>query len=264
MQDILRRNNVKVIGHGKPFMIFAHGFGCDQNTWRHIVPAFEKDYTIVLFDYVGAGNSDLTAYDEMRYSNLNGYAEDVLEICRELKINDAIFVGHSVSSMIGTLAAIAEPTFFSKLLFVSPSPCYKNDNGYSGGMESNDLEDLLEVMDSNYLGWSQSMASVVMGNADKPELGQALANSFCSTDPEIAKQFARVTFMSDTRSQLQNLTVESRTLQCVEDPLAPTEVGAYIQEHTPENSMVILSATGHCPHLSSPMEIIKQLEVFLN
>lgn len=263
MTNILKRNNVHIVGSGKQFMIFAHGYGCDQHVWEALIPAFEQDYKIVLFDYVGAGESDLTAYDAKRYSSLHGYAQDVLEICEGLNIQDAIFVGHSVSSMIGVLAANQKPGLFSKLIFLGPSPCYLNKGDYHGGFEKSDLDGLFEMMDNNYLGWAKALAPQIMANGDRPELGETLTNSFCATDPEIAKQFARVTFLSDNREDLPKLSVPSLTLQCSSDIIAPMEVGKYIEKHTPGNVIKVLNATGHCSHMSAPEETIAAIKAFI-
>lgn len=245
-------------------MIFAHGFGCNQHTWSHVVPAFADDYKIVLFDYVGAGQSDLSAYDKNRYSTLNGYAQDIIEICEALDLKESIFVGHSVSCMIGMLAAIQQPSYFSELVFVSPSPRYINDESYTGGLENDDLDALLELMDNNYLGWASMLAPAVMGNEDRPELGESLTHSFCATNPEIARQFARVTFTSDNRKELSLLTVPSLTLQCVNDMLAPVEVGEYMNKHITDNELVILNVHGHCPHLSAPAKVINAIRAHLS
>lgn len=264
MVDIIKRNNVRIIGEGKQSMIFAHGFGCDQNVWRHLIKAFQSEFRIVIFDYVGAGKSDLSAYNPKKYSSLKGYAEDVIDICELLNLTNAIFIGHSVSSMIGMYAAILRPAYFSKLVFVSPSPSYFNDGNYIGGMEKEDLNDLLQTMENNYLGWSSSIAPLVMGNADQPELAEELTENFCSTDPRIAKEFARVTFLSDCRTDLQKLAIPSLTLQCSEDILAPLSVGYYIHEQIADNMLTILKATGHCPHLSAPQETIDAIRTYLN
>ncbi len=200
--SVLKRNNVKVFGAGEIPIIFAHGYGCDQNMWRLITPAFEKSHRIVLFDHVGFGNSDLSAFDPIKYSGLDGYERDLTEICHELDLRNAIFVGHSVSSMIGILAAIKDPALFAQLVLIAPSPCYINDGAYVGGSTRADIDGLLEFLDSNYLGWSKTMARSIMGNADRPELVHELENSFCRTDPEMAKHFARLTFLSDNRADL--------------------------------------------------------------
>jgi sigma-B regulation protein RsbQ len=258
------RNNVTEQGqpHGQP-LIFAHGFGCDQNMWRFVWPRFERDHRVVLFDHVGAGGSDLSAYDPERYSSLHGYAEDVLEICRELELEDAIFVGHSVSAMIGVLAAAAEPERFARLVLVGPSPRYIDDDGYVGGFSREDIEGLLASMDSNYLGWSSQMAPVIMGNEDRPELGEELTNSFCRTDPEIARSFARVTFLSDNREDLATVEVPSLVLQCSDDAIAPEEVGRFVEREMPAARLVTLDAIGHCPNLSAPEATAEAIEEFL-
>jgi sigma-B regulation protein RsbQ len=244
-------------------MVFAHGFGCDQNMWRFVAPAFEDRYRVVLFDHVGAGGSDLSAYDEVRYASLQGYADDVLELCEELDLEDVVFVGHSVSGMIGVLAAKSQPARFAKLVLVSPSPRYLDDEGYVGGFRPADIDELLESLDSNYLGWSSAMAPVIMGNPDRPELGAELTESFCRTDPDIARRFARVTFLSDNRVDLTDVPVPALVLQCSSDAIAPVAVGEYVHRALPESSLVVLRATGHCPNLSAPEETVAAMEAFL-
>ncbi len=261
--NIVQRNHVKVTGSGPVTLLFAHGFGCDQHTWRAVLPAFESRYQIVVFDYVGAGQSDLSAYDEQRYSTLEGYAQDVVDICKALHLTEVIFIGHSVSSMIGLLAAVQHPSLFRKIVFIGPSPRYINDEAYYGGMELPDLEALLEVMESNYLGWSKNIAPAIMGNPDRPHLGEKLAESFCQTDPEIAKKFARVTFLSDNRKDLPQLRIPSLTIQCDDDILASPTVAEYIREHTPGNEMILLNSGGHCPHLSDPQGVIQAIQNFI-
>jgi sigma-B regulation protein RsbQ len=263
MSSVLQRNNVKVVGRGQQPMLFAHGYGCDQNMWRFITPAFEESYRIVLFDHVGHGGSDASAFDPSRYATLQAYADDLLAICKELELRDVIFVGHSVSAMIGVLAAIQEPSRFSKLVLIGPSPRYINDNDYVGGFKREDIEGLLDFLDSNHLGWSSTMAPVIMGNADRPELGQELTNSFCRTNPDIAKHFARVTFLSDNRSDLPRLTVPALVLQCSQDAIAPEVVGRYVHEHLRGSRFVQMKATGHCPNLSAPEETIAAIQNFL-
>lgn len=254
---------MNIIGNGEKTMVFAHGFGCDQHVWSYIIEEFTAQYRLVLFDYVGAGRSDLSAYNSERYGTLEGYAQDVLEICEALNLKEVIFVGHSVSSMIGMLAAIKEPSFFKQLIFIGPSPCYLNEENYKGGFQREDLEGLFEMMDSNYLGWSRTLAPVIMGNSDRPELGELLITNFCATNPKIAQEFARVTFLSDTRAELGNLNVESLTLQCSSDIIAPVEVGQYIEQHTPNNTLIQLKATGHCPHMSAPEETVQAIKAFI-
>jgi sigma-B regulation protein RsbQ len=262
--NTLLRSNVTVSGNpgGQP-MLFAHGFGCDQNMWRLVVPAFEDRYRVVLFDHIGAGRSDLSAYDRRRHSSLDGYADDVLEICAALELERAIFVGHSVSTMIGAVAAIREPERFEKLVLIGPSPCYVDDGDYVGGFSRDDIDELLESLDSNYLGWSSAMAPLIMGNPDRPELGEELTNSFCATDPEIARQFARVTFLSDNRLDLPRVRIPTLVLQCSDDPIAPRPVGEYVRDQIPDSRLVQLDATGHCPNLSAPEETVAAIEAFL-
>jgi sigma-B regulation protein RsbQ len=244
-------------------MLFAHGFGCDQNMWRFVAPAFEDRYRVILFDHVGAGGSDLQAYDRAKYSSLAGYAEDILEICRELELHDVVFVGHSVRAMMGVLAAVEEPARFDRLVLVGPSPRYLDDEAYVGGFSREDIDGLLDSLESNYLGWSAAMAPAIMGNADRPELGAELTDSFCRTDPQIAKLFARTTFLSDNRDDLRRANVPALVLQCQEDVIAPLAVGEFVQRELPDAQLVILEATGHCPNLSAPEETIAAIESFL-
>jgi len=244
-------------------MVFAHGFGCDQHMWRFVSPAFETDYRIVLFDHVGAGGSDLSAYDPERYGSLAGYAEDVLEICETLELSDVVFVGHSVSAMIGVLAAQMAPGRIGTLVLVGPSPRYIDDEGYVGGFSERDIEELLESLDSNFLGWSSAMAPAIMGNAGRPELGAELTESFCRTDPEVASHFARVTFTSDNRADLGGVGVPTLVMQCSDDVIAPPEVGEYVHRAIPRSTLVQLDATGHCPNLSAPEETIEAIQAFL-
>ena len=261
--DILKRNNVNVIGKGKQPMVFAHGFGCDQNMWRFITPAFEDDYQIILFDYVGAGKSDLHAYNAERYGNLYGYVEDVLEICESLKLKDVVFVGHSVSAIIGILAAIKQPAIFDKLILVGPSPRYINDAPYVGGFERRDIEELLDTMDKNYIGWANFLAPAIMKNPDKPELAGELTESFCSTDPHIARRFAEVTFFSDNRADLEKVQLPTLIMQCSEDLIAPQEVGEYVHNKIAGSQLRLMKATGHCPHMSAPEETIEVMKSYL-
>lgn len=263
MTDIVIRNNVKDFGSGTQPMMFAHGFGCDQNMWRFITPAFEDDYRIILFDFVGAGKSDTRAYSTERYGELNGYAQDVLDICEALNLKDIIFVGHSVSAVIGMLAAIDQPERFSRLVLVGPSPRYINTQGYVGGFDRPDIEGLFEMMDKNYFGWANFFAPAFMQNTDRPELTSELEESFCSTDPVIARQFAEVTFLSDNRSDLERVQVPSLIMQCSEDIIAPSEVGNYVHEHLPSSTLRTMKAKGHCPHLSHPGETIQVIKEYL-
>ncbi len=245
-------------------MMFSHGFGCDQNMWRFIYPAFQADYKIVMFDHVGAGNSDLSAYSYKKYDNLEGYAQDIVEIGKELNIKNMVFVGHSVNAVMGLIAAGIAPELFKSLILVSPSPSYINQDGYIGGFNKSEIEELLESLDNNHLGWSMAMAPVIMGNPDRKELGEELANSFCKTDPDIAKHFARTTFLTDKRDILEHTKIPSLILQCSNDVIAPVEVGHYMHGLMPDSKLVILNATGHCPNLSAPEETIAAISSYLH
>jgi len=244
-------------------LLFAHGFGCDQRMWRLVAPAFEADHRVILFDHVGAGRSDLSAYDPQRYRSLAAYADDVVELCRALDVTDAVFVGHSVSAMIGVLAAIRAPGRIGALVLVGPSPRYIDDDDYSGGFSRADIEELLESLESNFLGWSGAMAPVIMGNPERPELGEELTNSFCRTDPDIAAQFARVTFLSDNRTDLAAVDVPTLVLQCSNDAIAPQAVGEYVHQAIGGSEYVLLDATGHCPNLSAPEATTAAIRAFL-
>ena len=251
--DALTRNNVSTAGRPDATpMVFAHGFGCDQGMWRHVAPAFADSHRLVLFDHVGAGGSDLTAYDPVRYARLEGYAADVVQILEALELPPVVFVGHSVSAMIGVLAAADRPELFDQLVLVCPSPRYIDDEGYRGGFSAGEIDELLETMDGNYLGWSAHIAPVIMGNPGRPELGEELHSSFCRTDPAIARRFARTTFLSDNRADLARVRTPSLVVQCREDVIAPPEVGAYVAEHLAGSRLAVLDATGHCPNLSAP------------
>ena len=258
------RNNVHMTGlsGGQP-LLFAHGFGCDQNMWRFVAPQFEATHQVVLFDHVGAGGSDLSAFSRDKYATLQGYADDIIEICRELDLHNVVYVGHSVAAMMGVLAAAAAPDLFDRLILVGPSPRYVDDDDYVGGFSAEDITGLLESLDSNYLGWSSTMAPVIMANADRPELSEELTNSFCRTDPEIARHFAHVTFTSDNRDDLKRVTVPTLVLQCSDDAIAPDQVGAYVAANIPSSSLVHLEAVGHCPNLSAPDETVAAIRSFL-
>jgi len=262
-QSVLARNNVNVSGQGTQPMLFAHGFGCDHHMWRFVAPAFERDYRVVLFDYVGSGRSDLAAYDAERYATLDGYAQDVLDIVHALDLRDVVFVGHSVSSMVGVLAANREPERFARLVLVGPSPRYINDAPYVGGFERGEIEGLLETMEKNYIGWANFLAPAIMKNPDRPELGEELEASFCSTDPIIARHFAEATFFADNRADLRDVRVPSLILQCSDDMIAPEVVGEYMHRETPGSTLRRLVATGHCPHMSHPEETVAAIEEYL-
>jgi sigma-B regulation protein RsbQ len=265
--SVLVRNNVVLSGEpGAPAMVLAHGFGCDQSMWRFVAPALEATHRVVLFDHVGAGGSDLGAYDPQRYGSLGGYADDVLEILEELDLGPVVFVGHSVSAMIGALAAASRPDLFDRLVLVSPSPRYVDDgdDGYRGGFSAAEIDELLETMDDNYLGWSAFIAPVIMGNPDRPALGEELTNSFCRTDPAIARRFARTTFLADNRADLARVSTPALVLQCREDAIAPPAVGRYVHEHLAGSELVLLDAVGHCPNLSAPDQVVDAITDYLS
>lgn len=262
--NVLSRNNVSIRGDGSEAMMFAHGFGCDQAMWRYVSPAFEHRFKTVLFDNVGAGGSELAAYAYDKYASLDGYADDIVEIGRELDLRNAVFVGHSVSAMIGVIAARKAPGLFRALILVGPSPRYIDDDGYVGGFSHQQMDELLEFLDANHLGWSAAMAPAIMGNADRAELGEELTNSFCRTDPAIARHFARTTFLSDTRDALVGVDLPALILQCSNDVIAPQTVGEYVHRNMVNSRLVIMQATGHCPNLSAPEETIADIEEFLD
>lgn len=262
-KSTLTRNNIKIFGRGTQPMIFAHGFGCDQNMWRFITPAFEDKYRIILIDHVGSGHSDHSEYDFEKYNSLNGYAQDLLEVCEELKLQRIILVAHSVSCMIGVLAAAAQPELFEKLILIGPSPRYINDQDYHGGFDSKDIEDLVATLESNFLGWSSFITPVIIGNPEKPEFSEELNQSFCSMNPKIAKHFAKVTFEGDNRADLKKVTTDSLIIQCHPDVIAPVEVGKYVHENIPKSSFDQLTASGHCPHLTAPELVISSIKNYL-
>jgi sigma-B regulation protein RsbQ len=262
--SILQRNHVTVTGRGSTALVFAHGFGCDQTMWRRVASAFADTHRVVLFDYVGAGRSDLAAYDSQRYSSLEGYAQDVLDVCGALALEDVVFVGHSVSSMIGLLASLRAPGLFARLGLIGPSPCYLNHPpDYLGGFERADVLGLLDLMEKNYVGWAGYLAPVAMGNPERPELARELDERFCATDPRIAREFAEVTFFTDYRSVLSQVRVPSLILQCADDALAPIAVGEYLHRALPRSTYRRMKATGHCPHVSHPDETITLLQDYL-
>jgi len=261
--SVEKRNSVRVGGQGPATIFFAHGFGCDQNMWRLLEPVYAGRYRTVTFDHVGSGTSDLSAYDPGKYSSLGGYADDVIDIVDAFGTDRNIFVGHSVSAMIGMLADLKRPGRFAAHLMIGPSPCYINDGDYVGGFSRADIESLLETLESNYLGWSSTMAPAIMGAPDQPQLATELTNSFCRTDPEIAKQFARVTFLSDNRADVPKLKTPTLILQCDDDIIAPLTVGDYLHRNLPHSTLAIIDNVGHCPHLSAPSACSVAIDKFL-
>ncbi len=259
-----KKHNVQILGKGKKTILFVHGYGCDQNMWRFITPAFETSYKIVLIDLVGSGHSDLDAYDFDKYNSLQAHADDIIGLIEELGLKDVVLVGHSVSAMIGALASIKNPAVFDCIIMIGPSPRYISDHSYDGGFSKESIDELVEALDSNYLGWSSAITPVIMGNPERPELAQELKNSFCRNNPEIAKHFARVTFLGDNRVDLENITVPTLILQSSSDVIAPLHVGNYVQQHIKDSQITLLKARGHCPHLSEPEETIQSIKKFLS
>ncbi len=263
MVDVRARNNVVTHGSGSRPMLFAHGYGCDQNMWRDVWPAFAADHQVVLLDHVGAGRSQLSCYEPAKYASLDGYASDIIEVCEQLGLREVILVGHSVSAMIAVLAAVRRPDLFAHLVLVGPSACYIDKDGYVGGFSQADIASLIDQLDSNYLGWSRSMAPAIMGNGDRPGLSAELAESFCRTDPVIAKAFARATFLSDNRADVGRVVTPTLILQCSQDLIAPESAGRFVHDHIPGSAFIKLRATGHCPNLSAPEETAGAIRGYL-
>lgn len=265
--DVLKRNRVVITGRtGAPVVVLAHGFGCDQGLWRLVTPLLAEQFEVVLFDHVGSGRSDPSAWDAQRYSTMAGYADDIREVCRAIDRGPVIFVGHSVAAMMGVLAAAAEPELFRGLVLLAPNPCFIDDpaNEYRGGFSADDIDELLESLDANYLGWSGAMAPVIMGNPQRPELAQELESTFCRTDPEIAQVFARVTFLSDNRDDLAAVSVPTLVAECANDAIAPAGVGEFVRSRITDSRLVTLDATGHCPQLAAPEETAAAITGFVH
>ncbi|KEO74808.1 alpha/beta fold hydrolase [Anditalea andensis] len=262
-KNLIARNNINRIGSGSQTIMFAHGYGCDQHMWRYITPAFEEAYDIILFDHVGSGNSDENEYRFEKYNTLKGYADDIIELCENLELTEVIFVGHSVSSMIGALAAAKRPELFKQLIMIGPSPCYINDDNYYGGFSKEDIDELIDTLESNYLGWSSLITPVIMGNPDKPEFTEELNNSFCRMNPEIAKHFAKVTFLGDNRQDLSKITTPVLIIQCHPDVIAPIKVGQFVYGSVQNGSYKLLEVSGHCPHLTAPDQTIQALKSYI-
>jgi sigma-B regulation protein RsbQ len=263
-ENILKRSNVKVIGKGDQPMLFIHGFGCDQNMWRFVTPAFEERYKIILIDLVGCGKSDDSAYDPEKYDTLQGHVNDVLEICSLLALKNIILVGHSISANISLLSSISNNKIFEKLIFVCPSPKFLNEDGYTGGFDQKDIDGLIDAIESNYLGWSKAIAPVIMSNVERPELSNELEESFCSNNPEIAIHFAKVTFLCDNRNDLAKVKTKTLVLQSKTDNLAAVSVGEYVHDNIKNSVFKVLETNGHCPHLSHPNETILAIKEFLS
>ncbi|MFT6898599.1 MAG: sigma-B regulation protein RsbQ [Paraglaciecola sp.] len=265
MNSIKIRNNVNVSGRkNAPTVMLAHGFGCDQNMWRFMLPELEKHYQVVLFDYVGSGNSVLIDYSIEKYGKLEGYAEDIIDIIDELQLRDVTIIGHSVSAIIASIASLDIPLIIKKIVMVCPSPCFLNmPPDYEGGFERIDLEELIALMDKNYIGWANYLAPLVMGSSQSQELIGELSGSFCSTDPIIAKTFAKATFFSDYRHILPDITCSVLILQSSCDALASVGVGHYMVDNIPDSEMVIIAAEGHCLHMTHYQEIAPIIARFI-
>lgn len=261
--SVKTRNNVHVAGQGAATMVFAHGFGCDQTMWRFLAPTYQNRFRVITYDLTGCGGSDLAAYDRAKYASLHGHAEDLLEIVDEFATGPVVVVGHSVSAMIGMLATIAAPQRFAAQAMIGPSPCYINDGDYVGGFSREDIHELLDTMEANYLGWSQSLAPAIMGAPNRPDLREELTNSFCRNDPEIARHFACVTFLSDHRPDVAKSTVPALVLQCSDDLIAPQTVGEWLHRHLAGSSLAVIDNVGHCPHMSAPTASSRAIDVFL-
>ena len=260
----LLRHAARITGQGDTTLVFAHGYGCDQTTWRDILPAFQPDHRVVVFDHAGAGSCDPGAYDNFRHATLEGYAQDVIALCEALEAEHLVLVGHSVSSMIGALAAIHRPDLFDRLVMIGPSACYLNEGDYIGGFDRPDLEEFLQLLETNFQGWGAALAAMAMGNRDRPELAEALRARICRIDPAIAGAFARITFFTDLRSELTRLTTPTTILQCQEDPIAPPTATGFVHGAVAGSQVVQLAATGHCPHMSHPAEVVAALRSILD
>ncbi|NWC93804.1 MULTISPECIES: alpha/beta fold hydrolase [unclassified Pseudomonas] len=261
--DLAQRNNVNVSGQGPATLVFSHGFGCDQSMWRYLAPSFSDRFRVVLYDLVGAGRSDLRAYDKTQYERLGRYAQDLGEIIHQFAEGPVILVGHSVSAMIGALADRQAPGQIAGHVMIGPSPCYIDSGDYVGGFTLKDIQSLLDTLDSNYLGWSSTMAPAIMGAPDQPALGEELTNSFCRTEPDIAKQFARVTFMADNRADVNGLQTPTLILQSTDDLIAPVAVGEYLHAIMPNSEFCLVDNVGHCPHMSAPEACRVAMDGFL-
>ncbi|GAC1406026.1 MAG: alpha/beta hydrolase [Mycobacterium sp.] len=261
--EVIGRHNINIVGaEGGPTIMLVHGFGCDQNLWRLVVPQLAPQFRLVLIDLVGSGASDPQAWDTAKYSALAGHAADILDIVDELDLRDVTFVGHSVAAIIGVLATLSDAHRFAKLVLLTPSPCYIDDGEYRGGFSKADIDDLLESLEQNYLGWSRAMAPVIMGDPDRPELIEELAETFCRADPDHARVFARATFLSDNRADLPRVALPTLVIECAQDAIAPREVGAYVHAHIPDSRLVTLDAIGHCPHVSAPAATASAIAAF--
>jgi sigma-B regulation protein RsbQ len=261
--EVKSKHNVTRFGNGSQTIMFAHGYGCDQNMWRFVAPAFEDDYDVVLFDHIGSGKTDENLYDFDRYNSLDAYADDIIHLCEGMELKEIIFVGHSVSAMIGVLAVAKRPELFKHLIMIGPSPCYINKEDYFGGFSKDDIDELVETLESNYMGWSSFITPVIAGNPDQPQFAEELNNSFCRMNPEIAKHFAKVTFLGDNRDDLGKVSIPSLVVQSDPDAIAPVKVGQYVHQHLQNSIYKQLDASGHCPHLTAPDQTIHAIKSYL-
>jgi sigma-B regulation protein RsbQ len=262
--DVRTRNNVRVAGSDTgPTIMLAHGFGCDQKLWRRVEALLPPEFNIVLFDHVGSGASDPSAWDEQKYASLDGYAADIVDLARELDLHDVTFVGHSVAAMMGVLAVVADPSRFARLVLLAPSPRYIDAEGYRGGFSRADIDELLESLEANYLGWSRAIAPVIAGSPESPELAEELADTFCRADPACARVFARATFYADNRADLPKVPIPTLVIDCAQDAIAPREVGAYVRGHIAGSELITLDTVGHCPQLSAPEATAEAIAAFV-
>lgn len=265
MQEILKRNNVNIIGKGEKTIVFGHGLACDQKIWDTILPYFEEDYQIVLYDYVGSGDSDFSAFDTERYSTMHGYAKDLLEILEAIDVGEVIFVGHSVSAMIGILASIEKPEYFENLILIGSSPRYLNEHpNYHGGYDESDIEELITMMEMNFSGWATLAAANFMNNPDRPLLTEQLIEVYNEEDPAMMKSFAEVVFLSDHRQDLPEVTIPSLIMQCSEDSIVPLESAEYLHKHLKNSKLIVMEATGHYPQISYPEETVNTILEYIN
>lgn len=257
------RNHVQVTGEGQATLVFVHGFGCDQTMWRFLAPHYAQRYRTVLYDLTGSGRSDHAAYGHERYASLHGHAEDLLEIVDAFASGPVVVVGHSVSAMIAMLATIKAPGRFAAQVMLGPSACYLNEGFYFGGFARSEIEELLATMEANYLDWSARMAPAIMGAPGQPELGKELVDAFCRNNPDIARHFARVTFLSDHREDAPLSETPALILQCSEDLIAPRTAGEFLQRKLPNATLRMIRNVGHCAHMSAPGACVREIDAFL-
>jgi sigma-B regulation protein RsbQ len=261
---IIKRFNVNVIGAGKPTLLFCNGFNCNQHIWNYLTPALTARHQLVLFDQMGTGDSDLSCYDSAKYASLGGYAQDVVDICQALELREVVIIGHSVGAMIAMLAVIQAPQYFARAVLVAATPCYLNEPGYYGGFERADMLDLLAEMKGNYESWANTFATLLIGQEQPASLGYELAGYFCQANPTIAREFAHMSFLADNRADVPRMPLPTLLLQCSDDVAVPAEVGEYLVTHLPQATLTTLRATGHCPHLSAPMEVLAAMRDFIS